>query len=218
MEILSSIEVRWFIGHDDPTAKAATQWFEGTPVEGSRENRYLVTGREDIAFKAPVEEGKPTKVETKYLLGSLRETQLHGAVVGDIERWRKLSLDLVDPTLERDGIWARVSKARRLRKYRYGDGIVSQISDVKNNRPDIGCGLELTELDYQIPFSHGSGERCQGRALTLGLEAFGPKHILIDLLLRVCEVAFASAPDSLCLASKSSSSYPRWLDRVAGVP
>ena len=104
MEVLDSIEVRWVIDDvDGQRARLVKAWCAGVPAEGVREDRYLMTGRDDLGFKARVESGKPAKVETKYLIGSLGATRLHERVVGVVERWRKLSLELDDPTLEQHG-------------------------------------------------------------------------------------------------------------------
>src|SRR5262245_41751932 len=116
VDILNRVEARWFIddvhGND---AVAAMAWFSEVTPEGQREDRYLLTGREEIGFKARVEQGKPAKVETKYLVSSLGPTPLQERIFGLVERWTKLSLDLVDPDLEKDGQWIRVAKARSLR-------------------------------------------------------------------------------------------------------
>ncbi len=106
MDIFTSFEVRWFL--DDEAAEAARTLFRDVPVQGAREDRYLVTGRDDLGFKARGEKGMPARVETKYLLASLGPTPLHDSAVGEIERWRKLSIEVDDPALEKDGQWIHV--------------------------------------------------------------------------------------------------------------
>lgn len=206
MEILTSMEVRWFFDHSKGTsARAARAWFDGTPDEGERVDRYLVTDRNDIGFKARAEAGEPEKVETKYLVGSLGPTRIFDGVVGEIERWRKLSLELVDPKLEQNGTWIRVAKRRRLRKYRDDEnGDIVQVPDPKSERPAAGCGVELTELVID-------GEAL---ALTFGLEAFGPEQALLDILLRTSKAVFAST-GGLRLDARQSESYAQWVLRMA---
>jgi len=91
MEIRSSIEVRWFVDDASAEAKAARAWFRDVAPQSKREDHYLLTGRNDVGFKARVEEGLPAKLETKFLLGSLGPALLHERFVGHIERWRKLA-------------------------------------------------------------------------------------------------------------------------------
>lgn len=209
MDILSTVEARWFIEDiSGRNAAAARSWFAGVSPEGAREDRYLVTGREDIGFKARVQEGRPAKIETKYLLGSLGPAMLHERFVGNVERWCKLSLDASDPALEQRGEWMNVTKVRRTRHFAYEGGVVKSVT---NGAPvDAGCLVELTELDVRA----SSGSR---RALTVGLEAFGPTERLLDVLLRVCEHALEAAKD-LRLGFEHTSNYPGWLARLATGP
>ena len=206
MDILSSIEVRWFIDDASAEAKAARAWFQDVTPESKREDRYLLTGRNDVGFKARVEEGRPAKLETKFLLGSLGPALLHERFVGHIERWRKLSLTATDPDLEAKGEWLRLTKTRRLRKLAYEDGVVRRV-DVTDN-PAAGCGVEMTELVFDL---RGAARR----AVTVGLEAFGPEPMLLDVLLRVCPIAFESST-GLKLGFAQSESYPAWLPRTIG--
>jgi hypothetical protein len=205
MEIRSSVEVRWFLEDTKSTeATAARAWFADVKAQKPREDRYLITGRDDLGFKARVDEGGSLKLETKYLLGSLGPALLHERIVGNVERWRKLSLAATDPTLEKDGEWFRVSKTRRMRKYACeGRGV--QTVDASAN-PAAGALVELTELGYD------------GReALTIAVDAFGSDEQVLDVLLRVCAVAFESA-DGLRLGFDRSASYPRWLARGSTLP
>jgi hypothetical protein len=207
MDILSSIEVRWFVEATSTEAAAARAWFDGVEAQGRREDRYLLTGRSDIGFKARVEDGRPAKVETKYMTGSLGPALLHERFVGHIERWRKLSLDANDPELQqatppRAGHeWVRIEKKRKLRKLAYEGGVVRAV-DVMDN-PRAGCGVEVTELVVDI-----SGD--VKRAVSVGLEAFGPENELLTVLLRVCPTAFELAA-GLRLGFAQSASYPSWL-------
>ena len=71
MEILESLEVRWFLPPGASVGPVLESWFGPTQDEGKRIDHYLRTGRSDLNLKARLEEGKPAKVETKYLVGSL---------------------------------------------------------------------------------------------------------------------------------------------------
>jgi hypothetical protein len=209
MDILSSIEVRWFVDDASAEAKAAKAWFHDVAPQKKREDRYLLTGRSDISFKARVEEGSQAKLETKFLLGSLGPALLHERFVGHIERWRKLSLTATDPELQAKGEWIRLAKVRRLRKLAYEEGVVRRVEVADN--PVAGCGVEMTELAFEL-----RGET--RRTVTVGLQAFGPEPMLLDVLLRVCPIAFESAA-GLQLGFAQSESYPAWLARtVAGQP
>jgi hypothetical protein len=202
MDIFDSVEVRWFIDDDD-LARAATAIFAGAPPEGRREDRYLVTGRNDIGVKARVEVGKPAKLETKYLLESLGATRLHDRFTGVVERWRKLSLEMADPTLEKNGMWVRVKKSRQLRRFEWtGDGVRPALA----GRFAAGCLVELTALEVDI-------EKRHERSLTLGFEAFGPENLLVEILSRTATAALDTAP--FALDAKSSASYPSWLAVLA---
>jgi hypothetical protein len=81
-------------------------------------------------------------------MGSLGAVQLAGGVAGNLERWRKLSLTFEDSQLQQDGIWLCLPKARRLRKFGFQDRNVSELA--ATDRPDVGCGFELTHLSYQL--------------------------------------------------------------------
>jgi hypothetical protein len=200
LDIFDTIEVRWFLD-DARAAAAARASFGSLPPEPPREDRYLVTGRDDLGFKARLVAGKPTLVETKYLLESLGPTELRAGVAGVVERWRKLSIELADPELERDGAWVRVVKSRRQRKLAYEDGVVRPIA--ADARCSVGCSVELTELEWDRRGARGSG-------LTLALEAFGPEAAARDALLAAAREAFAAAPD-VALGTSASKSYPQWL-------
>jgi hypothetical protein len=208
MDVLSSIEVRWFLDVTGPTAAAARAVFADVPAGGKREDRYLLTCRDDISVKARIEEGAPAKVETKYLLGSLGPMRLHENLVGNVERWRKLSLTLHDNAVANDGSWVTIAKNRRLRKLAY-DGTTLVPVDAKSS-PPAGCAIELTELEYEL-----RGKTRQ--ALTVGLDVFSPNlddaRVVLDILTRACACAFDSRA-ALCLDAGSSESYPHWLART----
>ena len=63
MEILESLEVRWFLPPGASVGAMLENWFGPTQDEGKRIDHYLRTGRSDLNLKARLEEGKPAKVE-----------------------------------------------------------------------------------------------------------------------------------------------------------
>jgi hypothetical protein len=215
MEIFESMEARWFFD-DEASAAAARAWFAGVEPEGWRVDRYLITDRADLGFKARLTKGRPAKVETKYLVGSLGAVALaeRGRVVGSLERWRKLSLDLDDPSLQKQGTWLALEKDRRLRKYAWEASAVRRVESGDPSlrlegaaSPDAGCGVELTELRFDL----GGARRV---AWTFGLEAFGPPGSLLDVFMSAAREIFASA-SGVTLPARLSESYPRWLERTA---
>ena len=65
----------------------------------------------------------------------------------------------------------------------------------------------MTELAFEI-------DGAARRAVTVGLDAFGPESMLLEVLLRTCTVAFEPSA-GLQLGFAQSESYPTWLARVA---
>src|SRR5689334_12812151 len=117
MEILDSLEVRWFFAREDSAIGTLKKCFASIPSEGDRTDHYLFTGRNDLSFKARLAAGKPAKVETKYLVGSLGAVDVAAQTTGELQRWTKLSLVATDAELTQHGSWLAVKKARQLRKF-----------------------------------------------------------------------------------------------------
>jgi hypothetical protein len=202
MDILESLEVRWFLPPGGSVGAALESWFGSTEGEGKRIDHYLATGRYDLNFKARLEEGKPAKVETKYLVGSLGVVDLATKISGELQRWTKLSLALNDPKLKQHGAWLEVTKRRQLRKYAITMTPAPGVKEVSvSDFPPIGCGVELTRLDYEI----------KGTAYveqTFGLEAFGPKSQLLDVMQATIRVLCPRLPE---LPAEWTASYATWL-------
>jgi hypothetical protein len=116
MELLESLEARWFMTRVQSAAELQ-KWFASTPDEGERTDHYLITNCNDLSFKARLEAGKPAKVEMKHLVGSLGVLELAPLMVGELQRWTKLSLAINDPKLKQHGGWLEVKKTRYLRKF-----------------------------------------------------------------------------------------------------
>ena len=196
LEVLDSLELRWFFDNEDVPAQA---FFAETAPEPSRVDDYLETGRSDLGFKG---RGEGTKVETKYLLGSLGVVQLLPGVTGKLERWRKLSLTVDDAELEKSGDWLHVEKVRRLRRYAFDGGKASEVSP--SAYPAAGCSVEFTALCCRAA---GAPEL---HAWTLGFEAFGSRAWLLGVLQATCRAAL-DAGLRVNSGPTSSMSYPEWL-------
>jgi hypothetical protein len=202
MDLLESIEVRWYLPPGASAEGKLKEWFQSTKDEGERTDDYLATGRSDLSFKARLAEGKPAKVETKYLVGSLGVVDMAPKISGELQRWTKLSLQLTDPELKKSGTWVAVKKTRQLRKYGVTLTPAPAVKEVAatDNVP-IGCGVELTRLDYAI---HGT----TFVEWTFGLEAFGPHTQLLDVIQATIRAITPGLPD---LPAGWTGSYATWL-------
>src|SRR5262245_37725001 len=96
MQLVDSLEVRWFLADADPALAIVQRWFSSVEPEPHRIDNYLLTGRSDLGIKTRSVHNEPTKLETKYLAGSLGLIELAPGVRGNLERWRKLSSTLED--------------------------------------------------------------------------------------------------------------------------
>ncbi len=207
MEILDSLEVRWFFGSTAPVVARARSWFAHVSAEPRRRDEYLLTDRADVGFKARVIEAEPIKLETKYRLETTEAVQLAPNVTGHVERWRKLSVALDDPELKKAGTWRGLDKVRWLRRFTFEGGVVREAPP--KARLALGCGLELTELRWQAA-SGAEG----GVAWTLALEAFGHGAPLLEVLRGTLRAATETGLE-LALESRESMGYPEWLQRSA---
>jgi hypothetical protein len=204
MEILESLEARWFMAREGSAVAAIQKWFASAQDEGERADHYLTTDRNDLSFKARLAAGKPTKVETKYLVGSLGVLDLAPQMTGELQRWTKLSLVLNDPELKQHGAWLEVKKTRQLRKFAISMTPVLVAKEVAADAfVPIGCGVELTRLEYQI----ADTSRAEW---TFGLEAFGPKTQLLDVL-RATVGSITAQAGLPALRAAWTSSYASWL-------
>lgn len=202
MDILESLEVRWFLPPGASVDITLKGWFGSTEDEGKRIDHYLATGRCDLNFKARLEEDKLAKVETKYLVGSLGVVDLTTKISGELQRWTKLSVSLSDPELKKRGVWLEVTKRRQLRKYEVTMTPAPGVKEVSvSDCPAIGCGVELTRLDYAI---NGTTHV----EWTFGLEAFGPKSQLLDVMQATIRAISPGLPD---LPAGWTASYATWL-------
>jgi len=203
VDILESLEARWFVPQNTDAASALEKLFASAAEEPARVDHYLATGRHDLSFKARLVDQQPAKIETKYLVGSLGILQLAPSMIGELQRWTKLSLELDDPNLRRSGRWLSLTKTRRLRKYSVTLNPAPAAVEVPiKDRPPVGCGVELTRLDFTI-------DGTARREWTYGLEAFGPTTQLLDVLQATLR-AIASQ-GALPVSVGATQSYSAWL-------
>jgi hypothetical protein len=204
MDILDSLEVRWFLPPDAAAVVALQHWFVASQDEGERVDHYLAIARADLSFKTRLAKGKPAKVETKYLAGSLGVVELAPSMSGDLQRWSKLSLALEDPALQQQGTWLAVGKTRQLRKFAVTLTNAPAAREVSPEEyPPIGCGVELTRLAYAL-------DRTSQVEWTFGFEAFGPAPRLLDVL-RASVEAVSAQPGLPALPAAWTASYAAWL-------
>jgi hypothetical protein len=202
VDILESIEVRWYLPSDATTGADLDQWFASIKGEGERTDHYLATGRADLSFKARMQEGKSAKLEAKYLVGTLGIVDLTPKISGEIQRWTKLSLASSDPELNKNGTWISVKKDRRLRKFDVSLAPEATAREVPaSSYPKMGCGVELTRLGYDFDAKTHS-------EWTFGFEAFGPKTQLLDILQATIRAIASDLPD---LQAAWTASYASWL-------
>jgi hypothetical protein len=207
VEILHSLEVRWFLDDAETRVPGIRARFDASTLLSGRVDRYLFTERDDLGFKVRAEANRPIKVETKYRTEALGEFRLAPNVDGKVERWTKLSLALDDPEIAREGKWLALEKSRRLRKFAFEQDAVSEVQ--VQEQVACGCGAELTELQFR-----------RGDAAialwTLGFEASGPPDLLFAALRATCEAIFAGSAGSVSheLRIEWSRGYPSWLADV----
>ncbi|MGC4087397.1 MAG: hypothetical protein QM756_05815 [Polyangiaceae bacterium] len=208
MNLLESVEVRWFFAPSRPLVPALTQWFAAVPLEADDrlDHYYFDARRPDLNAKDRSAGSAGAKLEFKYRVGSLGPTYFAPGVQGELERWAKLSLTLAagsNETIEafRDSV--SVKKQRRLRKFSYDAGSPFEVSIA--DRPTVGCGFELTCIE-----AVRGGQRIE--AVTVGLESFGAPDSRLAALQATARVVFAERP-LLQLASEDSASYSTWLIR-----
>ena len=203
MDILESLEARWFFAGHDPNIADLNDWFKDVPIEndGRRDFYYFDPQRPDLNAKERTGEGKPPKLEFKYRVGILGSTRFTPSVVGQLERWIKVSVALPSAAISSDARCVEVKKKRRLRKFKFEAGTCVEVS--AKDRPEAGCGVEFTEL---------TGVRAGGskQGCSFGLEAFGPPPVSLEGLQNTIRMLAAERP-SLRLDAAQSSNYSSWL-------
>ncbi|WP_437277065.1 hypothetical protein WME90_38350 [Sorangium sp. So ce375] len=198
MDILESIEVRWFLPAEDARAARLGSWFSRAFSEPPRKDRYRRLRRADLGIKK--RGGGPKSLEIKLRVCAFGSVHLSPTVLGELERWTKLCVASTDAD---DGEWMTVTKERRVRVFGVVGGRAVEVTD--GERPGAGCAVELT----RVALADGEGEAAPA-AWSLGLEAFGPPTILLEALYAVGRAVFVEMPD-LRLTSGESKGYPAWL-------
>ncbi|MBO6936818.1 MAG: hypothetical protein JJ863_17745 [Deltaproteobacteria bacterium] len=203
MFVQESLELRWFLTRGEADSVAGL--FDGVAVENEGKQRidryYVDPARLDIGTKERVEADKPPKFEVKYRTGVIHGFEVAPGVVGDLERWQKLSIPLNGNALDPDHRWvADTEKKRRLRKFEFDGDSVTEVSPTA--RPAAGCGLEFTEVTARV------AGRPSVEVVTLGVEAFGAAGDLLRALTAVVNDVVSGA---VVLTGAASASYPAWL-------
>ena len=173
-------------------------------LELARTDKYLLLpGSDAVGVKQ-----RQGKLEIKALVTGPRPVAL-GGVIGRTDQWVKWSFEPSNKQRSNDleieldihAPWREVIKKRHLQKYSFDSGGPVAVSP--DERPDLGCTVELTALDIKADIRIW---------LTLGFEAFGPSGQVMALLDEAVRHFFAlhGAPPIL-LDGRDSLSYPAWL-------
>jgi hypothetical protein len=207
MDVVESLEMRWFLAPERAELAELEQWFAGVAAEqdGRLDHYYVDPRSPELGLKQRCEPGKPAKLELKLRTGALGAVALAPGVLGELERWTKLSLSSGAPEIAAHPQSIAVSKRRKLRKLSFCAGEAAEVPS--SERPDAGCSVELTRIEA----SRGAGRIV---AHTFGLEAFGAESELLGALEASAHRLFAERP-GLRLEAASSSGYPSWLSRLA---
>jgi hypothetical protein len=210
MDLLESLEVRWFFVSSHPTVAEVRDWFESVPVlhDGRRDFYYFDPHRPDLNAKERTGEDGTPKLEFKYRVGELGSTQLLPGVSGTLERWTKVSVELTSRAISSDARCVEVSKERRLRKFEFVAGTCAEVA--AKERPQAGCTVECTELT-------AARAGLVKRACSFGLEAFGPAPVSLGGLEGTLRLLAVERPD-LRLEAAQSLSYSGWLTREFALP
>ena len=200
MDVVQSLEARWYFPVESGTAVLLSDWFKQAPLEndGDRKDFYYVDPeRPDLNAKA--RGGKQPKLEYKYRVGSIESLRLAPNIEGHVERWTKLSLP-VDGGLSQYSRIIGVSKSRRQRKFAFDGQGVSEVS--VTDKPAAGCGVEVTSIQATL------GTKIQ-TACSFGLEAFGAQ-LSVEALFGVVRKLSGDRSD-LQLPASASRNYSSWL-------
>ncbi|MFZ5892030.1 MAG: hypothetical protein ACOY0T_13320 [Myxococcota bacterium] len=210
MDWLESLEVRWFFSPDHAVVEELRDWFADVDIEHDDrvDHYYFDPRRADLNAKDRTGGPKGNKLEFKYRVGTLGPTHLAPLVVGDLERWAKLSLKLGADTIASFPLSVGVNKARRLRKFVYENGASNEVA--ADQSLTAGCGVELTTIE-------ATRSSQLEQAVTFGLEAFGPTEVVLDALRSTAHVLFRERPN-LRLNAEDSASYSGFLVRRFPTP
>lgn len=199
MDILETLEVRWFLADDAPLDDALRR-FDGASVQARRTDLYWLTGRDDLGIKVRETPQGATLFETKYRAGSLGGLILADGLEGALERWNKISVRSEELPADRRG-WIAVTKERRMLRFALDHDRV--VEAPAGELVPAACNVELTRLSYR------QDDR-QRFAWTLGLETSAPASEALGLLRSVGAALFGGGATGY-LAGSLSFGYPAWL-------
>lgn len=207
--MLLSAEVRlwWQNGY----GAGVEQWFEGLgsiPPGGlasdqagpARRDLYVRDTGTELGIKLRAADGSDPPLEIKSLVAIRAEAMPFGPVT----IWTKTRA----PSPLADGVpTIAILKRRRLRKYAWSDGSLTEIPlDARENvrgdrQPAAGCNIEITRV-------------CTGRKdgawLTLGYEAFGELDE-VERVLHACLLKSKGRAAPPATDEARPGSYPEWL-------
>lgn len=201
-QLLSSVEVRWFLEGPVPT-QVATWFKEGEKLDWggvrSRTDTYLqIPGGLDMGIKA-----REGKCEVKGRLAQSAVLRFTETAAGTVERWMKWSyaepagawlenLDVATPGL------VHVDKQRASQMFCLARGRDEEIGSDDHAAP--GYSLELTSLTFRnSPF------------WTIGFEAFPADEVSDSTFVELVSRRLRGFP--VHLPSARCHSYPQWLFR-----
>jgi hypothetical protein len=227
MNLAYSAEIRWILDGDAPTEVKA--WFEKDKFcrrEPVRLDYYLkFPGDEFVGIKLRTYPEGGQNLEFKPIIRTIENAQLPDGITGRAEEWEKWSIEdqaakQYVQMLGEKNAWHVVRKVRWLRKYS-ADNAITKVNP--KDRPDNGCNVELTELQFGTIDQIVQIEAGKARPFwTIGFEAFikddknRVQKILEDVLKQ--EVQTEDHPKELCqyLIIANSTSYPKWLQKLSG--
>lgn len=201
-----TLEVRWFLTGLTPAA--VREWFSGLdgPFEDQpfRTDHYLrLPDAGDLGIK-----WREGRLELKQRQGTRGLMTFNGVAAGKVEHWRKWSFELAEAgqdlaeMLRPAEAWTAVSKARRLRRYRPGDGD-EMVPVALGEFPAAGVEVELSAV--QVGEAHW---------WSVAFESFGRESDLETGLLSTIELVLEQG-EPPALPGSQSCGYPAWLQEVA---
>jgi hypothetical protein len=201
-KLLESVEARWFFDPVDERVRSLEVRCEGLTPEPPREDRYIVTGRDDVGVKIRVTDDAPARMEMKLRIGALGPVALGSEVEGEIERWRKLSIEVDAAAVCAMDDAIVIRKIRRASTYAVDERGVRAVR--AGDRHARACSVEWTRLER-------GGEVI---AFTLAFEAAGasPADLLGTLQSRAVFVLRARPMPGIGAAS--SQGYAAWANAL----
>ena len=193
----ATAEVRWFFRGQAPASLAS--WFADVGAEPQeRADHYLLLPETDaLGIKL---RGGGGPLEIKLREREHGEQQVSGAVAGNVEQWRKWSVDLGVGEPPPDQLVV-VHKSRRMVTFTPPEWKPS-LEPPEPGGSD-GCNAEVTDL-------RAGGEEWS----TLGMEAFGSEDTILESLHSTCRAFFGTLDLPGGLGADLSCGYPGWLRQL----